>query len=119
MACASFRIQPSQCSHQDDPLHQNRRRLTKGELWQVNETLTTAVRGVIGQWLTHVVSLQACLLNSFLHHLHRLHTGVWVKVAVDAHDLRSYKQVAHQPRSRTTIVRASIHPTLHLLFLAP
>lgn len=88
--------------------------LTKGELWQVNETLAAAVRGVIGQRLTHVVSLQASLLNAFLHHLHSLHAGVWVKVAVDAYDLCSYKRVTRQPKSRTTIVLLNF-TQLHLL----
>lgn len=77
---------------------------TEGELWQVNETLAAAVRGLIGQRLAHIVSLQAGLLNAFLHHLHSLHAGVRVKVAVDAHDLSSYRRKTCQLKSSTIVV---------------
>lgn len=60
---------------------------TEGELGQINESLTVAVRSVECQWLAHVVSLQTSLLHSLLHHLHSLHTGLWVKMAVDAHNI--------------------------------
>lgn len=61
--------------------------ITKGELWQVDESLTVAVGSVEGKWLHHVVSLQLGLLYSLLHHLNSLHTGHGVKVAVDSYDL--------------------------------
>lgn len=64
---------------------------TEGELWQVNESLAVAVRSVVRQRLAHVVSLQSGLLHTSLHHLHSLHTGLGVKVAVDADNLSSYK----------------------------
>ena len=43
-----------------------------------------------GKWLHHVVRLQPGLLHSLLHHLHGLHTGHGVKVAVDAYDLGTW-----------------------------
>lgn len=60
---------------------------TEGELWEIDETLAVAVRSVVGQRLAHVMSLQSGLLHSLLHHLHSLHTGHGVKVAIDAHNL--------------------------------
>lgn len=65
---------------------------TEGELWQINETLAVAVRSVVSQRLAHVVGLQPGFLHSLLHHLHGLHTGLRVKVAVNAHNLSSYKE---------------------------
>ena len=61
--------------------------ITEGKLWQVNESLTAAVGGVVSQGLHHVVSLEPGLLHSLLHLLNRLHTGQGVKVAVDSNDL--------------------------------
>lgn len=60
---------------------------TEGEFWQIDESLAVAVRSVVRQRLDHVVRLQPGLLYCLLHHLHRLHTGQGVKVAVDSHNL--------------------------------
>ena len=64
--------------------------ITEGELWQIDESLTVAVGGVVCQGLHHVVSLQPGLLHSLLHHLDSLHAGHGVKVAVDSNNLGSY-----------------------------
>ena len=66
-------------------------KLTEGELWQIDESLAAAVRGVEGQRLHYVVGLKTSLLHSILHHLHSLHTGHGVKVAVDSHNLGTWR----------------------------
>lgn len=65
--------------------------ITKGEFWQINESLAAAVRSVVCKGLHHIVSLQPGFLHSLLHHLDSFHTGHWVKVAVDSNDLGAYR----------------------------
>lgn len=67
--------------------------LTKGEFRQINEALTVAVRGVVSQWLHHVVTLQPRLLNALLHHLHSLYAGHGIKVTVDSNNISTFKKV--------------------------
>lgn len=65
--------------------------LTEREFSKVDEALAVAVGCMVGQRLDHIMSLQAGLLHPLLHHLHSLHCGHWVKVAVDPHYISSYK----------------------------
>lgn len=65
--------------------------ITEGEFWQINESLTAAVRGVVCKGLHHIVGRQSSLLHSLLHHLDSFHAGHWVKVAVDSNDLGTYR----------------------------
>lgn len=60
---------------------------TEGELRQINESLAVAVGGVVSQGLNHVMGLEPSFFHSLLHHLHSLHTGQGVKVAVDSNNL--------------------------------
>ena len=73
--------------------------ITEGKLWQVNESLTAAVGGVVSQGLHHVVSLEPGLLHSLLHHLDSVHTGHWVEVAVDTNDLGTCRRTFLESKS--------------------
>lgn len=73
-------------------MEQKYKYITKGEFWQVDESLAVAVGGVECQGLHHVVSLQPSLLHSLLHHLDSLHAGHGVEVAVDSNDLGTYRR---------------------------
>lgn len=64
---------------------------TKWELWQINEALFVTVWGVVGQRLRHVVSFKSSFFHSRLHQFHSLHTGLRVKVAVNANNISSYR----------------------------
>lgn len=66
--------------------------MTKWEFRQVDESLAAAVRSMKGQWLGHVVSLQPSLLHTLLHQFHSLHASLWVKVAVNANNISTYRE---------------------------
>lgn len=65
--------------------------LTKGEFWQIDESLFATVRSVVGQGLTHQMGFQPSSLQAFFHELHRLQTNCGVKMAVHTNNGSSCK----------------------------
>ncbi len=67
-------------------------KLTKWELWKINETLFASIWSVITKWLYHVVSFQPCLVNGIFHQLDGSKTCVRIKMAIDTNDISTYKE---------------------------